>query len=64
MEVIDKSVLYRERDAKLAYERFLKFFNAGDRAKAKKMAWYLLLNHGVDLEFDDGRDIIGWDKNY
>ena len=63
-DVIDKKQLYRELDLKLAYERFQRFFSEGNRSRARKMAWYIYRTHGVDLEFDDGRDIIGWGKNY
>jgi hypothetical protein len=63
-DVIDKKQLYRELDLKLAYERFQRFFCEGKRSRARRMAWYIYNTHGVDLEFDDGRDLIGWSKNY
>ena len=64
LQVIDKQELYRERDAKLAYEKFERFIEVGNLERARKMGWYLLLKHGIDVGLDGGRDLIGWDRNY
>lgn len=54
----------RTRDAHRAQNLFDRFVAEKNYEKAKKMAWYLYLKHGIDVGLPDGRDIIGWDKNY
>lgn len=54
----------RTRDALRAQALFDRLVIQKQYVKAGKVAWYLYLQHGIDVGLVDGRDIIGWSRNY
>ena len=64
MEPTPLEVMARERDAYRAQDLFDRLVAEKRYEEARRTAWYLFFNHGIDVGIDGGREIIGWGKNY